>query len=243
MGFLNMFKRKPGIKDLPAEISAGLSSEQADMIESRSMALFTQQWDFYRTGYYSMLRVSTIKDVIIILLLFVALFLSAQGVPQTAYVAVDAEGRLTKLEPINTPALTDEQVRNFVRDAVTESFTFNYMDLDQRTAAASKFYSDKGYSSYMGSIKTSGLKEQILDKRLLVKTVVDGSPVIQDKGVYGGRYVWTVTVDVVRTLTDRVKSQDSLVTYTFYMYRVPSTEKASQIAIYNYGQKVTQRQQ
>jgi hypothetical protein len=229
-----MFKQKPKATDLP--VGKHLTQETSEKIELRAAELFSMQWVFFRDGYYLMMKAAIAESVVIILLVLVIFLMAMQGSPTPNYFSVDPSGRISKLEPISMPALTDEQIRQFVVDAIGDSMNFNYLNYQDVIEKASKYFTDEGFVGYKKALVASTLTEQIVSKKLLLKTVVVGAPVIDESKNYGGRHVWIVRAKTIRTLTDRGKSADTEVVFTFYMYRVPSTERASQVAIYQIKQ-------
>ncbi len=221
----NLFK-KPSESDL---------SENKKLTPQQTVrALYSAQWRFYKFGYDAMLKISIIEFIIILILSVSMMFMTMSGNPEPRYFLVNQHNQFVPIEPLSEPGRSDEQVRQFVTDAILASMNFTHDDYKLRLNDAAAYFTDDGITSWNNALVASRLIDQMKEKQLLVRTQLISAPVI-DKAMsknYGGTYAWSVYVDVVRTLSDRNESKSGNYKYKVSVRRVNTTERASGLAIY-----------
>lgn len=229
-----MFNRKPTADKLPeTKAKSQKFKEEVDRVATR---LFGMQLDFFKAGYYAMMKIAVGEFFVIAGLVVVVLVLISRGAPAPDYFSVDQQGRVAKMDPVSVPALDDEKIRQFVVDAIGGVMNLTYLDYDERIERGSEYFTDDGFMSYKRALRQDGLEEQVKGKQLLLKTVSTSAPIVETKGSFGGIYAWVVKAKASRTLTDRSKERNSDIVFTFYIRRVPSTERPRMVGIYKIEQ-------
>ena len=198
-------------------------------------ALFAAQWGFYRDGYYKLLQIAAIELGIILILAFCLLMVGVAGTPEPKYFARNAQNQIVELTALSEPLKTDDQVRQFVTDGVLEAMNFTYDDYKFRLQKASIYFTDKGFAEWDDALRRATVYQQLEEKQLLMRTNLVNVPQIDkaNSKAYGGRYIWIVYVDVLRTLSDKVATKSTPYRYKVYVQQVPYTERASGLAIYS----------
>lgn len=224
-----MFKA-PTEKDLP---DVKLSTSQ------KVKVLYSMQWSFYRDSYYRLLKIAGIQFFIILLLSFSLLFLAKMGTPDPKFFARNAQNQVVELLPLSDQQYTDDQARQFVTDAVLDSMNFTFDDYKYRLQKAAVFYTDQGFAEWDNALRRGSIYQQLEEKQLLMRTTLVNVPQIDRVAskAYGGRYVWVVYVDVLRTLTDKANTRSNNYRYKVYVQQVPTTERTSGMAIYSVKQQ------
>ena len=223
--------KPPSEKDLPDKLSP------SDTVK----ALYALQWNFYRDNYYKMLKIAAVQIAIIIVLGGAIMFMSMMGTPEPKYFARNAQNQIVGLEPLHIPQKTDEQVRQFATDAVLESMNFTYDDYKYRLQKAATYFTDAGFASWDDALRRGTIYKQLEEKQLLMRTTLVNVPQIDKtkSGSYGGRYIWILDVDVMRTMTNKVETLSSPYKYKVYIQQVPYYERASGLAIYSVKEQLT----
>lgn len=198
-------------------------------------ALYSAQWKFYKFGYDTMVKIAIVQFLIILVLGITLMFMSMAGNPEPRYFLVNQHNQFVPIEPIYEPGRTDEQVRQFVSDAVIAAMNFTHDDYKLRLNNAASYFTDDGITAWNGALASSRLIDQVKERQLLVRTQLLNAPVIDKSSSknYGGVFVWTVYVDVIRTMSDKNESRSSSYKYKVNVRRVPTTERASGLAIYS----------
>lgn len=198
-------------------------------------ALYSAQWKFYKFGYDTMVKISITQFVIILIMGITIMFMAMNGNPEPRYFLVNQHNQFVPVEPLSEPGRSDEQVRQFVTDTILEAMNFTHDDYQLRLNNAASYFTDDGIAAWNNALTASRLIEQVKERQLLVRTQLLSSPVIDKSNSknYGGVYAWTVYVDVMRTLSDRNESRANSYKYKVMVRRVPTTERASGLAVYS----------
>ena len=223
-----MLFKPPTEKDLPD----GKMSPNAKV-----RALFSLQWNFYRDSYYKLLLVAGIQLVIILVLAIALGVIGYVGTPPPKYFARNALNQIVELYPLNKPRYGDEQVRQFVTDAVLESMNFTFDDYKYRLQKAAPYFTDRGFAEWDNALRRARVYDQLEEKQLLMRTTLVQVPSIDKNAskvwASTGRYMWVVDVDVMRTLSDRAASKSTPYRYKVFVQQKPYTERSSGLAIYS----------
>jgi hypothetical protein len=198
-------------------------------------ALYTAQWKFYKHGYETMLKIAGFQLLLIIILAVSVMFLAMLGNPPPKYFARNAQNQVIPLLPLADPQHTDEDVRQFVADALLASMNFTYDDYKLRLENAATYFTDGAFANLDNAYQASSLYKQLEEKQLLMRTNLISVPQI-DKNASksaGGRYYWVVYADVQRTLSDRVETRNTPYRYRILVQQVQTTERSRGLAIYS----------
>jgi hypothetical protein len=198
-------------------------------------ALYSAQWGFYKYGFDTMLKIAGIELIIILILSVTIVFLVGAGSPEPKFFWVNSQRQLGEIHPVSEAATNEDQVRQFVNDAVLESMNFTYDDYKQRLTKAAVYFTDEGFTAWTNALRDGGVFAQMQEKQLLLRTVLTAVPEIvkQDSRKYGDVFIWVYTVSVQRTVSDRSIVKTNNYTYKVNVRQVPLTEKASGLAIYS----------
>lgn len=223
---MKLFK-SPVEKDIPG---------QAKMTPTQTVrALYSAQWGFYKYGFDTMLKIAGIELIIILILAAAVAFLAGAGAPEPKYFWVNSQRQLGEINPVSEATENENQVRQFVTDAVLESMNFTYDDYKQRLTKAAVYFTDEGYTAWTNALRDGGVFSQMQEKSLLLRTVLTAAPelVKADSKKYGDVFIWVYTVEVQRTVTDRSTVKTSSYTYKVNVRQVPLSEKPAGLAIYS----------
>lgn len=198
-------------------------------------ALYSAQWKFYKFGYDTMVKISVAQFLIILVLGVTIMFMAMNGNPEPRYFLVNQHNQFVPVEPLTEPGRSDEQVRQFAADTILAAMNFTHDDYKLRLNDAAHYFTDEGIAAWNNALVSSRLIDQVKERQLLVRTQLLSTPVIDKSNSknYGGIYAWTVYVDVIRTMSDRNESRSSNYKYKVMIRRVPTTERASGLAVYS----------
>lgn len=225
-----MFK-VPSEKDLP---DTKMNTAQ------KVKVLYSLQWNFYRESYYKLLKIAGIQLVIIGLLATALITIGILGTPEPKFFARNAQNQVVELFALSEPQRTDEQVRQFATDAMLEAMNFTYDDYKFRLQKAAVYFTDRGFAEWDDALRRGSIYQQLEEKQLLMRTTLVNVPQLDKTAsrAYGGRYVWILYLDVMRTLTDKASTKSTSYRYKVYVQQVPYTERASGLAIYSVKEEV-----
>lgn len=198
---------------------------------------FTERWEFYATGYRMMIKMALAEAGVILVLLLVSTVLVLRGQPEPRYFSVDPAGRITALTPLTSALVSDEQVKQFLMEAIPEAFTMGFSETTLRINGASPYFTDSGFAAYQQAIKQ--IKDQIETEHLMMNTQVVSTPVLLREADAAGRHYWEFRVDTLRTMSNADKSVPEKVSYDIYVVRESQLKRPRGIAIHRINQTFT----
>lgn len=106
---------------------------------------------------------------------------------------------ICKINPNDNPAFTNTNIAEFAKEAVLNAYSIDYKNADiSTTDVLRRYFTDKGRSSFITTLRQSGLIDQIKQNYLVLQTSALQTPeVTNDKGIdnFGNRF-WIVQVPI-----------------------------------------------
>lgn len=106
---------------------------------------------------------------------------------------------ICKVNPNDNPAFTNTNIAEFAKEAVLNAYSIDYKNADiSTTDVLRRYFTDKGRSSFITTLRQSGLIDQIKQNYLVLQTSALQTPeVTNDKGIdnFGNRF-WIVQVPI-----------------------------------------------
>lgn len=154
---------------------------------------------FSREKYEFLLRTLFVLLGLLAVSLAVVVFL---GVRETKmrYFAVDPEGGIREVMPLNRPLQSTSFVLNWGTEAVVKSLTLSFANYQQQLNENRLSFTDSGWRSFQDAMKRSKVLDTITSQQLVSTVVPSAAPVISRQGVIdGGGYGWVVEIPVIIT--------------------------------------------
>lgn len=198
------------VKDKKADIGKEkLKAEEATFKkeESEAYELVRLRNLFYRDNYRRLVILLMIL-LIIIGILTVTLYYLMTHRPQPQYFATNINGGIIPLVPLDKPSVGTAELVNWVSRAVSNAFTFNYVQyIQQLEDVKDTYFTPTGAEEYMQAL-TSGvvpLLSLVTKNKLIMTAAPMAAPnIIAHKtitqGQYAQRYAWKVNVPVLITM-------------------------------------------
>ena len=106
---------------------------------------------------------------------------------------------ICKINPNDNPAFTNTNIAEFAKEAVLNAYSIDYKNADiSTTDVLRRYFTDEGRSSFITTLRQSGLIDQIKQNYLVLQTSALQTPeVTNDKGIdnFGNRF-WIVQVPI-----------------------------------------------
>lgn len=199
---------------------------------------FSERWEFYATGYRMMIKFVMAEAGVILVLLLITTVLALRGQPEPRYFSVDPYGRVTALTPLTETMVSDEQVKQFLAEAIPAAFTMGFSETDLRIKDSSQYFTDSGFAAYQQAI--SRIRDQIETDRLMMNTQVIVSPTLIKQADAAGRHYWQLRVDTLRTMSNSERSVPEKVSYEIFVVRESQLKRPRGIAIHRINQTFTE---
>ena len=152
--------------------------------------------------------------------------------PPVRYFATANNGQLTVLTPLNQPNLTSQSLLDWVIEAATTAYNFNFSNYDRALKDIKVYFTDAGYQHFMDSLAKSGTIETVRAKQLMVSAISTGTPVILQEGpTPDGIYAWKIQLPMLITYQSSSETRKQNVILTMIIARRPTLESPKGIGI------------
>lgn len=185
---------------------------------------------FYQDGYRRLLKVAMLQLLVILVLIgaLVAFFMLNQ--PRYRFFATTSDGRIIDIVPLDTPYRND--VVAWASQAATESMTFAYHDYRMRLQNSSKFFTSRGWDTYVDALNKARIIETMEKRQLNIKGTPGAAPQIVRQGVVDGVYQWVLKMPYkIEYLGTGDVPQATVGDLTLVVQRVPNLENPDGIGI------------
>lgn len=99
--------------------------------------------------------------------------------PPKEYFAIQAEGGLLPMHPLDKPFRTNSSVEMFVRDALTCTMNLSFNNYKADLVKCRKYFDDAGYENFLKQLEQKGYMKPIKEDRMNMSGAVDGARVVR----------------------------------------------------------------
>lgn len=140
-----------------------------------------------------------------------------------------------RLQTLNRPIIKNQALLTWAENAVVTVNTLTSSNYEQQlNTSFTAYFTQNGAKSLLNALKSKGVIDAIVTKKLSITAVVQGAPILLDSGVLFGKYIWKIQIPILLTyesLSEREPYQQ-LVTLT--VAEVNTTQNPLGIAIDQY---------
>lgn len=187
--------------------------------------------NFYRDNFRR-LMIFCLLLILIIAVLFGAIYYLETNKPAPQYFATTHDGKLIKLVPLNQPNLTTNALLQWAVEAASAAYTFNFVNYRKALQDARIYFTKLGYQNFLKALTDSRNLEAVRTKKLVVSAVPTGAPVVLREGVTStGYYAWQVQFPMLLTYQSASDVINQNIVITMLITRVPTLESEKGIGI------------
>jgi intracellular multiplication protein IcmL len=176
--------------------------------------------DFYRDNFRRMVFVAMLSFILNIILV-IALLYHQNQTAQPVYFATTPDGKLIKLEPLQSPILNDEAVISWVGRAVPEVYSLDFMSYKEKVLQSKKYFTSYGWPQFLKAFDST--LTQIRDEKLVTRATLIGVPIITAHKIIDGRYTWYVQVPIMITFQKGSLSSSKQIVWSLVVQRMNDT--------------------
>lgn len=167
---------------------------------------------FYRDSYHRIM-VALLLSILVAIALSLVVGYIVLNPPRPKYFAVDVNGRITPIIPLDQPNMSNAALLQWATQAAIAAYSYNFVNYRKELQAASAFFTPAGWQEFIKATTGSNNLEAIIKKKLNLSAVATGAPVVVASGVAdNGRYTWRIQLPLVITFQSSSQlSQQSLV--------------------------------
>ena len=149
------------------------------------------RFNFAKTQYYR--SITMLLIAIFIASFEIHQYLKARSFePPVKYIPVYEDSTIVDPTPLNKPLMPDSYNKQWLTDAVTDIFTYNYTSIDTHGAVIKKYFTENGYSEFWKQFSSTPDFIRVKNKSMNVISMVIEPPVNLNDEVYkvNGNYAY-----------------------------------------------------
>ena len=159
--------------------------------------------------------------------------------PEPRYFAVQPDGSLIEMVPLDRPFQSDAAVVNFAVQGVTRAHTVSFSSWRGDFAEARKWFTTDGFESYIQALQDSGNLELIRTQRLNTYAIANRAVIVAQRLGADGIWRWQVEIPLTITYESARERSQQEVLGTVIVRRVPTIEHIQGIGIERFRGQVT----
>lgn len=154
---------------------------------------------FYRRLYYLALAAFGMMIITISILIWVLVYVvKMQALP--IYFATDNVGRLIHISPVSQPNMTNEEVTQWVVDAVQTAYSYDYLNYRSQLQNSEKYFTGFGWSKYIKALQASNNLDGVKERKWIgIAKVVEQPKILQQGTLKSGEYAWKFQLYILAT--------------------------------------------
>lgn len=188
--------------------------------------------DFYRDAYRRSLIALFFALLINILLLVVFVYLTLNPTPPE-YFAMTPDGHMINVRPLTDPSVTDDFVLQWSANAVRRAYSLDFLHWQEELQQESNYFTPSGWNYFLQQVKSSNNLNTLQQYNMVSTAQITGSPQIGEKAVVSGHYAWKVTMPILISFTNGLRTIRQPAEVTLLVVRMPVQDYPDRIAINN----------
>lgn len=188
--------------------------------------------DFYRDGFNRILFCLLLIFGAIGLLVATSLYLFISK-PPPVYFATDNEFRIVAPVPLNQPYIHTSDLLQWVNEAVSAAFTYDYLNFDREFEANKRYFTENGWKKYLELLNNYAASKTLQASKIFVNAALYSAPFIVNQGVLNDRYGWWIQVPMQIRSTGFQTNYSQSVTFQTLVVRISTLNDLNGVAIDN----------
>jgi intracellular multiplication protein IcmL len=205
----------------------------ANVPSGEGLSVVQHRNDFYKEGDKKLIFIAAFVSVVLVIQIFVA-FLGFNARNERVYFAADQNGSLIKMQMLSQPNQKDPVVAQWVSNAIVDTFSANWRTLStHQNEATMRWFTDAGAVELLKALKDSGNFDVITEKRMLLNTSLDSTPILVGKSPENtkGVFQWVFQVDGLMTFYTQTQQFTNKVRFMVTVERRSMLEDVSGLGI------------
>lgn len=148
-----------------------------------------------------------------------------------AYFAVQPDGGILPIVPLQEPFLDHASVINFGVEAITRAFTMSFSNFRTELTDVRVYFTPDGYKKFTAALADSNNLSLIRNNRMTSRAVANGAVIIREGVTEGGFYVWELQIPLTITYESAAERRTEQLIVETLLRRIPTWQNASGIAV------------
>jgi len=154
--------------------------------------------EFYRKKFHFVLWVYILSLIVVGFLICVVVYL-VRHPTHPLYFVTDKVGRLIQDIPKTKPNMSNDEVSNWVVEAIQSAYSYDVVNYREELQSAQKYFTDYGWHHYMAGLQASNNLVALTQRKLIVVAKVVDKPKLLVEGILGGAYAWKFQLPLLVT--------------------------------------------
>ena len=152
--------------------------------------------------------------------------------PEPVYFGMSQDMKLLPMTPLDKPVMNEAALKNWVAGAISASFNFDYLNWRSQLTDLRPYFPGAAFTRFAVSLDREGHLPLLRQRRALMHSVVQGTPVLTRSGVVRGALVWEFEVPLLVTYeTSRGRVANNAVTVVCQVRRMPAADCPAGVAL------------
>ncbi len=142
------------------------------------------------------------------------------------------DGKLMYPTPLSEPFLATSALLEWGVQAIIDSYSFNFINLEQVITNSSIFYTKAGYQNYRRTLIETNIANSVDRRKYVLSVVPTAAPnILKESKTPEGFYSWLIQFPIVMLYQSVRETQRSEYIVTMAIQRVPLTDSPDGVAI------------
>jgi intracellular multiplication protein IcmL len=188
--------------------------------------------DFYRHGDKK-LYIAAIASIIGMGIQSAIAFSAFTAKNERVYFATDKSGSLIQLVPLGQPNQKDSVVAQWVSNAITDTFSFNFHDYSDRlNKSTMDWFTKEGGDGLLEALNSVGVIDALKERKMILSLALEHTPILIKNGPdQNGIWTWTFQMKAVMTYRTQSHEFSNPVTFMIQVNRRSVMENAEGLGI------------
>lgn len=153
------------------------------------------------------------------------------------YYASMTTGEVIPLPSLEEPVVTNTYILEWASTATRAAFNLDFVNYKAQLDKASENFTSGGWRAFSKALDDSGLLPIVIDKKLMMSSVVSGQPIIRFQGSVSGRYIWRIQMPILITYGSASEQRQKALSVMMIVSRVPVLDTAVGLQITDFEAK------
>lgn len=185
---------------------------------------------FYRNSYRKALGGAMLLSLSAAVLAAILVMMSWRE-PQPDYYASTTNGVVVPLHSLSQPVLTSQYILEWASLAARKAFNLDFVHYEDQMNEAKPYFTQDGWDKFQEALKSSGLLDTVISKKVVMSAIVSGTPVVLSRALIHGRFTWTMQLPILVSFTSSSEIQKRQFIITMNVQRVPSLDAPQGVQI------------
>ena len=187
-------------------------------------------------SHRALIKIAVMASLVSLILVILTSVVFFSAHVKNNYFATTTDGQLFKLSPLSSPIESDQAVEGFAGHALTDTFTFDYVNVKHQISSRGNFYTPDAFTQIKKDLGNSGgIANEAVKNKWIVKATLMAAPELIHKGLLpkSSTYGWRMSFPLMITYQTEEKTSSQQYTADVTVIRVNQKNNPSGIAIAN----------